>query len=102
MGPGGPRGPAAFRHPAGGRVRLAALELPVRDPGAVGAEYGRVLGIAFSEGWRARVGEQEVALRVGSGSAERRDLPVVRLAGEPGTPDLDIDLLGARWVRSGH
>jgi len=93
---------AAFHHPAGGRVRLVSLELPVADVDPVGAEYGRVLGIAFSEGWRAQVGEQEVALRVANESAERQDLPVVRLAGEPGTPDLDTDILGVRWVRSGH
>jgi len=87
---------ATFRHPAGGRVRLAALELRVGDPDAVGAEYGTVLGIAFSEGWRARVGEQEVALRVGAALGSP---PVVHLVGERDTPALNVELLGINWVR---
>ncbi len=87
---------AAFRHPGGGRVRLPTLELPVADEGAAGAlarEYGTVLGIAFSEGWRAVVGEQEVVLRAGGAP------PIVTLHGEPGTEPLDTERFGIRWRR---
>jgi hypothetical protein len=87
---------AAFSHPAGGRVRLAALELPTRDPAATAAAYGTTLGIAFSGAETAVVGDQVVALRApGSG-----ELPVVRLAGDRGTPVLDLALFGLRWVRT--
>lgn len=86
---------AAFRHPRGGRVRLTALELPVHDPGAVAAEYGCVLGLAFSEGWRALVGEHELVLRR---AATRGEPPAVRLAAEAGTPPLEVTRVGVRWV----
>jgi hypothetical protein len=86
---------AAFRHPAGGRVRLAALELPAPDPAATANAYGRVLGIAFSEWWRTIVGDQAISLRTGAPD----DGPVVRLRGGPGTPPLDLVRLGVRWVR---
>jgi hypothetical protein len=84
---------AAFRHPDGGRVRLASLELPVADAAAVARVYGTVLGIAFSEGWRAAVGSQVVALREGGGP------PVVTLDGEPGTEPLEVERLGVVWRR---
>ena len=84
---------AAFRHPGGGAVRLAALELPAPDPAAVADAYGTVLGIAFSEGWRAAVGEQAILLH--PGAAE----PAVTLAGEPGTEALDLVRFGIRWRR---
>ena len=86
----------AFRHPVGGRVRMTALELPVADPAATADAYGRALGIAFSEGWQAVVGSQAVVLRV----AAKGDPPVVRLAGEAATPDLDIVRSGIRWIRT--
>jgi hypothetical protein len=85
---------AAARHPAGGAVRLATLELAVRDAAAVAEAYGHELGIAFSEGWRVVVGdEQSVVLREGGG------VPVVELAVEPGTPALDLERFGVRWRR---
>ena len=85
---------AAFRHRGGGRVRLKALELPVADPAATADAYGRVLAIAFSEGWRTVVGEQEIRLRPGSPV----DTPVLSLRGEPGTPTRDVTRHGIHWV----
>jgi hypothetical protein len=84
---------AAFRHPGGGRLRLATLELPVVGAPAVADAYGAALGIAFSEHWRATVGEQQVVLRDGGSE------PVVELAGGPGTVPLDLVRLGLRWRR---
>ena len=86
---------AAFRHPVGGRVRVTALELPVPDPVVTAEAYGRVLGIAFSDGWLAAVGEQAVRLRQGAPG----DAPVVSLRGEPDTPSLDLTRFGLRWTR---
>lgn len=86
---------AAFRHPAGGRVRLTALELPTPDPAATAAAYAAILGIGFSGAWRTVVGEQVVALR----STTPGEPPCVRLAGDPGTSPLDIVRFGVRWVR---
>jgi hypothetical protein len=82
---------AAFRHPGGGRVRLASLELPVADATAAVREYGTVLGIAFSEGWRTAVGAQVVGLREGGGT------PVVTLDAEPGTEPMETLRFGVRW-----
>jgi catechol 2,3-dioxygenase-like lactoylglutathione lyase family enzyme len=84
---------AASRHPVGGRVRLTALALSVGDEAGVAREYGGVLGIAFSEGWRADIGAQSIELRGGGAT------PVVGLAGEPGTEPLDLICLGVRWQR---
>ena len=84
---------AAYQHPGGGRVRLAGVELPVADPGAVAREYGTVLGIAFSEGLRTVVGEQQIALREGAGT------PIVTLHGETGTEPLEVARLGVLWRR---
>ncbi len=90
---------AAFRHPRAGRVRLVSLELPVADPGLVAREYGTALGIAFSERWRATVGEQHLVLREGEGE------PVVELAvrsEEPGGAARgawppEVVRFGVRW-----
>jgi hypothetical protein len=87
---------ASFSHPAGGRVRMTALEVPVADPVTAADAYGRVLAIAFSEGWRTAVGDQEIRLRSGS----QADPPVVHLRGDPGTPPLDLVRFGVRWVRA--
>jgi hypothetical protein len=84
---------ALFRHPGGGTVRLASLELPVDDPAAAASEYGTELGIAFSEGWRAMIGAQAIVLRPGGGE------PAVTLAGDPGTEPLDLVRFGVRWLR---
>lgn len=85
---------AAFRHPVGGRVRLAGLELPAPDPGAVAAAYAATIGVAFDGDRRARVAGQEIRVRPADGGQ-----PVVRLAGEAGAPPLDAVRLGIRWQR---
>jgi len=87
---------AVFRHPVGGRVRLAALELPVGDPDAVAAEYLAVVGVRFAKGHHAVVGEQEIRLLA---AAQPADVPVVRFAGEAEAPPLDTVRLGVRWLR---
>jgi hypothetical protein len=87
---------AAFRHPAGGRVRLAALELPVVDPGAVAATYAATVGIGFDDDRRAVVAGQAIRLRAADGGH-----PVVVLDVEAGTPGLDVVRLGIRWRRGG-
>ncbi len=84
---------AAHRHPGGGRVRLAGVELRVEDATAVAREYGTVLGIAFSEGWRTTVGTQQIVLREGVGA------PVVTLHGETGTERLEVARFGVLWQR---
>jgi catechol 2,3-dioxygenase-like lactoylglutathione lyase family enzyme len=87
---------AAFRHPGGGRVRLTTLEPPADDRERVAREYGTVLGIAFSERWRALLGEQSIALREGAGAGGE---PMVELTGAPGTAPLDVLRFGVRWRR---
>jgi hypothetical protein len=84
---------AASRHPGGGQLRLATLELPVTDAEAVADTYGKEIGIAFSEGWRAAIGDQSIVL-VPDGTE-----PVVELTGEPGTEPLETVRLGVRWRR---
>jgi hypothetical protein len=84
---------AAFRHPAGGRVWLTALDLPVTDAPTVARAYGAVLGIAFMERWRATIGAQSIRLLDGQGT------PMVELTGEPGTTPLDLVRFGVRWRR---
>ena len=84
---------ASIRHPVGGAVRLATLGLPVSSPDAIADGYGRVLGIAFSEGWRVAIGDQSLVLVPGG------EQPVVELAVEPGTPPLDVVRHGVRWRR---
>ena len=85
----------AFRHPEGGRVRMTALELPVARPGPTVDAYGRTIGIAFSDAWRAAVGAQHVVLRSGTPG----EPPVVRLVGDRATPTLDVVRCGIRWTR---
>ncbi len=87
---------AAFRHPGGGRLRMTSLELPVPDPVATAEAYRRVLGFAFSDGWRGSVGGQALSLWAGAPG----DLPIVRLQAEPGTPPLDLVRFGLRWLRA--
>jgi hypothetical protein len=84
---------AVYRHPGGGRIRMAGLELPVRNVGAVAREYGTVLGIAFSEGWRTAVGVQQITLREDAGA------PVVTLHGETGTEPVELTRFGVVWRR---
>jgi hypothetical protein len=73
-------------------VRLASLGLPATDRALVARAYGTVLGIAFSEAWRATIGRQQVVLHDGDGT------PVVDLVAEDGAP-LDVVRLGIRWRR---
>ena len=84
---------AAFRHAGGGRVRLTALHLPVTDAGRVVDEYGAVLDMSFDPAWRADIGSQSVVLLSGGGP------PIVKLAGGPDTPPLDLVRFGVRWHR---
>jgi hypothetical protein len=93
-GPGARAARAVARHPVGGAVCLATLELPVADAARVAEAYGTELGVAFSEAWRVVVGhDQSIVLREGGGA------PVVELAVEPGTPPLDVEVSGVRWRR---
>lgn len=85
---------AAFRHPVGGQVRLAALEIPVPDPAATADRYLATVGVRFDASRRAVVGNHEIRLRSTDGRP-----PVVELAVEPGTPHLDRVLAGVRWTR---
>jgi len=91
---------AAFRHPGGGRVRLAGLSLPVGDPMQVAEAFGRDDGIALhaagADRWRGSVGPHAVELRRAAGP---RALPLVDLVGEAGTPALDVVRFGVRWRR---
>lgn len=94
---------AGFRHPVGGRVRLAGLCLPVADPAAVAARYRETVGVAFdarhraTAGSRATGGGQAIELRA---PAAGEDLvPLVDLTAEPGTPALDVVRCGIRWRR---
>jgi hypothetical protein len=86
---------AAFEHPAGGRVRLARLELPCLDPGAVASAYRATIGLAFGPSrdgaLEARVGTQAVRLTGGTGAQ-----PVVLLGGGWPAP-LDLVRFGIRW-----
>jgi hypothetical protein len=84
---------AAFAHPGGGRMRLSSLEVPVRDVESAADEYGRALGIAFSEGWVTALGGQSLEL------IPEGDVPVVRMVGDPGTEPLDVTSHGIRWIR---
>ena len=75
---------------------MTSLELPVPDPVATAEAYRRVLGFAFSDGWRGSVGGQALSLWAGAPG----DLPIVRLQAEPGTPPLDLVRFGLRWLRA--
>jgi Glyoxalase-like domain len=86
---------AAFRHPVGGQVRLVALQLPVRMPSAVVADYAATLGLDLGTRWAARVGTQSIELR----ARDLSEAPVVRLEADPGTEPLDVVALGIRWLR---
>jgi len=88
---------AAFRHPVGGRVRLAGLSIPVGDPAAARDRYERTVGLRFERTGRATIGGQVIELRTASRGGT---LPIVDLAGEPATPPLDVVASGVRWRRS--
>lgn len=84
---------AAFRHPVGGRLRLAGIELPVADLAGAMASHAAEVGLRFDEA-AARVGEQLVRLRAADGQP-----PIVDIVAEPGAPRLDVIRLGVRWRR---
>jgi hypothetical protein len=92
---------AARRHPAGGVIRLEALELPVPDVNRATQRLLRAAGLRFRPslaggGARdANLGSQLIRLRPG----RRGEAPtaVIRLAGA-GLTDRSADLLGCRWV----
>jgi len=90
---------AALRHPVGGRVRLAMLEVPVADPAALAASCAAVVGLGCvtdeTGAYVGAVGGQAIRLRPGG------DPPVVVLDAEPGAPGLDLSRLGVRWRRRG-
>ncbi len=85
---------AAFRHPEGGRVRLAGIELPVGDPVSTMASYATEIGLRFDEAGEARVGGQWIRLRPAG-----EEPPIVELEAEPGTPPLEITGYGIGWRR---
>jgi hypothetical protein len=84
---------AAFRHPVGGRVRLAGIEIGVHDPVAAVGRFDTEIGLAFDDTGETRVGDQWIRLTAAGGA------PVVELACEPGTPPLDVVGFGVRWRR---
>jgi hypothetical protein len=86
---------AAFRHPVGGQVRLASLELPVPDAAAAAGRHVVTVGVRFDANRRAVIGSHEIRLRGGDGAP-----PTVALLAEPGTPALDRALVGVRWTRA--
>jgi hypothetical protein len=87
---------ATFHHPAGGALRVTALELPVPDVAAAAARYRSVLRMAFTpDGWAA-IGSQGIRLF----EARRGEPPVVRIAAGGGdSPPLSPERFGVRWVR---
>jgi hypothetical protein len=97
-GPGARVARAAFRHPAGGRLRLEGLALPVRDPGALADRYREVLGIEVNPGHRLAVGSQAVTLvRTGRDHPDA-ELPLVAIASpDPGVRAAELVRSGVRW-----
>jgi Glyoxalase-like domain len=86
---------ATFRHPVGGPVRLAGLEIPVDDPAAATSLYATEIGVLFDDAGEARAGSQWMRMRPLDGRP-----PVVQLVVDPGTPPLEIVGFGVRWRRS--
>ncbi len=86
---------ATFRHPVGGAVRLAGLEIPVEEPAVTSGRYATEIGVAFDDAAEARAGSQWIRLRPLDGRP-----PVVELLVDPGTPPLDVVGFGVRWRRS--
>ncbi len=84
---------AAFRHPVGGAVRLAGIEIGVDDPAATIGRYATEIGLPFDDAGEARIGDQWIRLRATAAP------PIVDLAVEAGTPPLDIVAFGVRWRR---
>lgn len=87
---------ATFRHPQGGRLRLAGLRLPVADPAAVANLYRETVGVEFDPSGHVAIGGQAIDLHAGN----RETTPVLDLAAGPGTSGLDLVRLGVRWRRT--
>ncbi len=88
---------ARFAHPAGGRLRMAGLELAVPDTTAAAARFERWCGLGFGPDRVASIGAQTVGLRPADG---RHDLPIVAIAASgPAAPALDLVRFGVRWQR---
>jgi hypothetical protein len=85
---------AAFRHPVGGALRLAGIDLPVADPAGAMGTQARDVGLRFDETWAAQVDGQHVRLRAADGEP-----PIVDIVAEPGAPVLDVVRFGVRWRR---
>jgi len=98
---------AAVGHPTGGAVRLTTLEIATPDPGALGYQYLRDLGLrvrpslAGGGARDASVGRQTLRLRPArssrSGSSVDSTGVVVRLRSTGGT-HRRADLLGCSWL----
>jgi Glyoxalase-like domain len=100
---------AAYRHPVGGALRLAGLELPVADRRAAVAAFAAEVGLGFDATGVARLGGQWIRLVLPGRAAMPEDpgwtaavadrAPVVDIVAEPGAPDLDLERFGVRWRR---
>ncbi len=95
---------AAQVHPAGGPVRLEALELPVPDLPAAMTRQLRTLGLQFRPSLAGRgardttIGPQTLRLRP---AARGDSLPTIRLrilAADDARERKPVELLGCRWV----
>jgi catechol 2,3-dioxygenase-like lactoylglutathione lyase family enzyme len=87
------RARALFRHPVGGRVRLVGLRLAVASTNDTAAAFRTTLGLSDAGG-SIRVGGQRIVLVDGASEPA-----TVELQADPGTPPLDADLFGIRWIR---
>ncbi len=85
---------ATLRHPVGGPLRLAGIELPAADPATTMRDHVREVGLRFDDRDTARVGAQRIRVRAADGEP-----PIVDIVAEPGTPTLDVVLFGVRWRR---
>jgi len=85
---------AAFRHPVGGRVRLAALTIPVGDPEATLRAYDTAHGTGGGPDGIKVAGQRIVLVR-----RDGREPPTVDLVADPGTEPVELDRFGVRWRR---
>ena len=89
---------AAFRHPAGGRLRVGSLDLPVPDPVAAAARHRDVLGLAIDADHGAAIGGQAVWLVEAEPGRPEGAVPVVRITSpDDGVRAADLVRYGVRW-----
>ena len=94
----------AFRHPGGGRVRLARLTVPVRSPEVAAARWSAVLALRFTANTGDRltvmtsVGSQEIVLVPRAAGV----LSTVDLSADTGSSPVDMEHIGLRWRRRGR